>query len=59
MEKIKTSLDELLHLAEQERQSRCMMRDDDYGEIRASIVREWALRCAAERLDQQNTMEGK
>lgn len=41
---MKTSAAELLYLAEQQRQARCMMRDDDHGGIRESIVIEAALR---------------
>ena len=48
--KTKTSREELLYLADQQRHARCMMRDDAYDEIRESIVIEAALRKWADEL---------
>lgn len=49
----KTTREELLYLAEQQRQARCMMQDDDYGGIRESIVIEAALRRWADSLNKE------
>jgi hypothetical protein len=43
-----TSNEELLYLADQERHSRGMLHPDDHSELRASAVREWALRGVAQ-----------
>jgi len=43
-ETIKTTIEELLYLAAQQRHERGMMRDDDYGGIRQSIIIEAALK---------------
>ena len=48
-EHIKTSKEECLYLADQERHARTLLKVDDVGEIRASIIREWALRSAVAR----------
>lgn len=44
---MKTSPEELIYLADQEAYMRGMMHPDDHSELRASAVKEWALRRAA------------
>ena len=44
---MKTSAEELIYLADQEEYMRGMLHPDDHGDLRASAVREWALRQAA------------
>lgn len=39
--------EELLYLADQEQHERGMMRPDNHDDMRASMVKEWALRKAA------------
>lgn len=42
------SREELLYLADQERHIRGMLHPDDHGELRASVVKEYALRSIAQ-----------
>lgn len=46
--------EELLYLADQEPHGRGMMQSDNYGDFRASLVKEWALREAASRVPDSN-----